>query len=260
MSCHVRPLWISTVVAPFLLMSVASHGEPSRQQIDVGVSLVSVTGPWKFHTGDDVAWARPDFDDRAWEEVDLTAPKGARDEDVGFSGYVPGWSMRGHDGYSGYAWYRTSATVRAPPGTKLALSGPGAVESAYQLFINGALAGGSGIFGAHTPTVVSILPKVFPLQYIDDPDAAARSVTIAIRVWLSPPFPLIANCSGSRFSAVTSSMPSWPRFWFYWERSHFRCDRYALKIELIAGWARRSSSRVSFEATKQLIFGFNSKA
>ena len=173
------------VLIPFLLAPATSHAEPLSREIDMGISSVRITGPWKFHIGDDATWARPDLDDRTWEEADLTAPEGAHDEDVGFSGYVPGWSLRGHKGYSGYAWYRTSVTLQAPSGAELALAGPSAVESAYQLFINGVLAGGSGTFGGRTPTVFSILPRVFPL-HIPLGNPAAKTVTIAIRVWMSP--------------------------------------------------------------------------
>ena len=180
-----RELRRALVLIPFLLAPATSHAELLSREIDMGVSSVRITGPWRFHIGDDAAWARPDLDDRTWEEVDLTAPEGAHDEDVGFSGYVPGWSLRGHEGYTGYAWYRTSITLHAPTGAELALAGPSAVESAYQLFIDGVLAGGSGTFGGRTPTVFSILPRVFPL-HIPLGNPAAKTVAIAIRVWMSP--------------------------------------------------------------------------
>jgi hypothetical protein len=182
---HARNLWHVFVLTPFLLIPAASHADDVTREINIGASSVRITGPWKFHIGDDAAWARPDLDDRAWEVVDLTAPEGARDQDVGYSGYVPGWSLRGHKGYSGYAWYRTSITVRAPVGAQLALAGPAAVESAYQLFVDGVLAGGSGRFGGSTPTVFSILPKVFPL-HLAYGNPSDQTITLAIRVWLSP--------------------------------------------------------------------------
>lgn len=80
----------------------------------LGQSVVTLNGPWRFHTGDAPAWADPAFDDSGWESVDLTAPPGAHDPDVGLSGYVPGWSARGHAGYKGYAWYRLRFSVTAP--------------------------------------------------------------------------------------------------------------------------------------------------
>jgi hypothetical protein len=180
-----RLLWLAMALIPFLLAPATSRAGPVSQNIDIGVSLVRVTGPWKFHIGDDAAWARPDLNDGTWEQVDLTAPQGAHDEDVGFSDYVPGWSLRGHKDYSGYAWYRTRVTIQAAIGAELALAGPAAVDSAYQLYINGILAGGSGAFGGRTPTVFSILPRAFPL-HLATGNSAAQTITIAIRVWLSP--------------------------------------------------------------------------
>jgi hypothetical protein len=46
-------------------------------------------------------WAEPDFDDSKWETVDLTPKDGAFDPGVGLSGYVPGWTAKGHPGYWG---------------------------------------------------------------------------------------------------------------------------------------------------------------
>ena len=57
-----------------------------------------LNGPWKFHVGDDPRWAEPGFADADWEAVDLTPPPGAHDADVGLTGYVPGWTARGHPG------------------------------------------------------------------------------------------------------------------------------------------------------------------
>ena len=96
----------------------------SAAQIRIGSSMTPLNGPWKFHTGDDPRWADPAFADTGWETVDLTPLPGAHDTDVGLARYVPGWASRGHQGYSGYAWYRLRIRVDRPPGTALALTGP----------------------------------------------------------------------------------------------------------------------------------------
>ena len=44
---------------------------------------VILNGPWKFKTGDNLQWAGPGFNDSVWETVDLTAPSGPHDGDVG---------------------------------------------------------------------------------------------------------------------------------------------------------------------------------
>ena len=101
----------SAVVAMLLgLVALWGASPPSRAQtapaarVQLGQSVFPLNGPWRFHTGDDLRWARPDFDDSGWEQVDLTPEAGAHDGDVGLPGYVPGWSQRGHARYSGYAW------------------------------------------------------------------------------------------------------------------------------------------------------------
>src|ERR1700733_2528323 len=65
--------------------------------VKLGESSVELAGPWKFHIGDDPAWAETDFNDSNWEDVDLTR---------GGNGLALGWTARGHAGHSGYAWYR----------------------------------------------------------------------------------------------------------------------------------------------------------
>jgi hypothetical protein len=134
-----------------------------------------------FHVGDDLRWAEPGFDDSAWERADLTPLPGANDGDVGLPGYVPGWTAKGHPGYYGYAWYRIHLTVNAPPGEDLALLGPWAVDSIYQVYANGASTGGVGSFsGAHPTAYGNHYPRMFllPLQ--------TASPVIAIRVWMGP--------------------------------------------------------------------------
>jgi hypothetical protein len=148
--------------------------------VTLGRSAVALDGPWRFHVGDDPRWAEADFDDSAWEIVDLTPNPGAHDADVGLSGYVPGWSARGHSGYSGYAWYRMRLSLDAPQDFSFALSGPPYVDSAYQAFLNGRLLGGSGKFTGNTPVVFGPQPRMFPL-----PSRISGGV-LAFRVWASP--------------------------------------------------------------------------
>jgi len=169
-----------TVLSAFSCLCSAG-GTPVH--IVIGHSTVFLNGPWRFHVGDDAAWADRNFDDSAWEAVDLTAAAGAHDEDVGLTRYVTGWEARGYRGYSGYAWYRMQVVVSAPLGEALLLSGPPAVDSAYQLFFNGQLLGGEGRFSGRTPTVFSIQPRVFA---IPRSVADSQPAVIAVRVWMGP--------------------------------------------------------------------------
>jgi hypothetical protein len=185
-SHHLHSALLAAAAALVVLTPIRSVAATVQVPITLGQSVVDLNGPWKFHTGDDTAWADPNFDDSTWESVDLTAPPGAHDSDVGLTGYVLGWGARGHRGYSGYAWYRLRVAVDAPAQEALALSGPPAIDSAYQIFVNGHLLGGIGRFSEQTPTVFSIQPRVFAI-----PDSLlggqhANSALVAFRVWMGP--------------------------------------------------------------------------
>jgi hypothetical protein len=107
----------------------------SIAEISLGQSTVPLYGPWKFTVGDSPVdpvthgplWAEPGFDDSKWETVDLTPKEGSFDPVGGLSGYVPGWTAKGHPGYWGYARYRINVHLQERPGEKLALAGPSIV-------------------------------------------------------------------------------------------------------------------------------------
>jgi hypothetical protein len=160
--------------------SLTATGDPA---------LIALNGPWRFHTGDDPLWADPNFDDSAWQTVDLTAPPAAHDSDVGLTGYMPGWQASGHRGYAGYAWYRMRVSVEALPREALALCGPFYVDSAYQVFVNGRLLGGMGNFSGETPVAYSMhRPKIFALPPSIEPASShdPGEALVAIRVWMGP--------------------------------------------------------------------------
>jgi hypothetical protein len=163
-----------------LLLSLLLSFAHAAKASDAAVTL---TGPWRFHVGDDPRWADPGFDDSGWESVDLSAPASASDGDVGLTNYAPGWSARGHSGYYGYAWYRIRLGDRTRMREALALLGPGAVDSAYQVYADGKLLGGVGDFTGATPAAYgSHYPKLFML-----PPAQGNGPTvIAFRVWMGP--------------------------------------------------------------------------
>jgi hypothetical protein len=161
----------------------ASADPPADNVIHLGHATVTLNGPWKFSTGDDLHWATSDFDDSHWETVDLTPAPGAHDADVGLPGYVSGWSLRGHPGYIGYAWYRLRVTVQNDSHAPLAIAGPTDVDTTYQLYVDGKLLGGPGRFSGKTPTVYSVQPTVFPLS---DAPAGVHTYLIALRIWMDP--------------------------------------------------------------------------
>jgi hypothetical protein len=131
----------------------------------LGESSAKLTGPWKFHTGDNMDWARADLDDSGWSSMDLS--KGV------------GWTKLGYAGYSGYAWYRLRVNVQGAK-HQLALQMPENVDDAYQLYVNGQLIGEFGKFTAHGVKAYPALPSSFslPKGIKDGP------ITIAIRMWM----------------------------------------------------------------------------
>ena len=88
----IGPRWARHVL-PVLLAFPAIV--PAQSTIVLGSATAQLTGPWRFHTGDDAAWAHPGFNDSAWGTMDLTPPQGSYDPYSGSSGFVAGWTARG---------------------------------------------------------------------------------------------------------------------------------------------------------------------
>lgn len=180
----------------FLAGQAVARAVPATR-IEFGQSVVTLSGPWKFKTGDDYRWSDPSFDDSKWESVDLTAAPGSHDADVGLTGYVPGWSARGHQGYAGFGWYRLRVTVDSDESTPLAIAGPTIVDGAYQLFIDGTFVDGVGDFRGALPSVHSIQPRLIPLPTTDA--GGRRTMLVTLRVW--SPGPLTALDGGGLHAA-----------------------------------------------------------
>ena len=51
---------------------------------------LNIAQGWRFTTGDNAAWAQPEFDDSAWKPIEIGRP----------------WEKAGHKDYDGYGWYR----------------------------------------------------------------------------------------------------------------------------------------------------------
>lgn len=55
-------------------------------------SVIELQKGWKFHTGDSLKYAQPEFNDSTWKSIQT----------------AQSWEKQGYDGYDGYAWYRMS--------------------------------------------------------------------------------------------------------------------------------------------------------
>jgi hypothetical protein len=169
---------------PFLLRAQSARSDagtadaqPKTEIIQLGESSVVLAGPWKFHPGDDPGWSKPDFDDSAWNTMDLTPGVG--------------WTKQGYPRYSGFAWYRLRVDLHGAT-HRLALKMPDQADDAYQVFVNGQMVGEFGKFTPDQVTAYPALPEGFPLaKAIGD-----GTLTIAIRMWMDHATPFSSPDAG----------------------------------------------------------------
>lgn len=95
-------------------------------------SLVSVdlNKGWKFKTGSDLSWAKPETDDTGWDSISVSRI----------------WEDQGHDGYNGYAWYRTKVIIPSSLKEDAFLKDSlqiilGKIDDCDQFYLNGTLIG-----------------------------------------------------------------------------------------------------------------------
>ncbi|MHB1937996.1 MAG: PP2C family protein-serine/threonine phosphatase [Acidobacteriaceae bacterium] len=130
----------------------------------LGQGAIPIDGTWKFHIGDNPAWASPSFDDSGWEPIKVTSS----------------WGSQDHSGYTGYAWYRRQVQIHTVGSQKTdyALLMP-PVDDAYEIYWNGTRIGRYGRVPPQPRWYYSSLIRSFAVP-------ATQSGTIAIRVWKSP--------------------------------------------------------------------------
>jgi sigma-B regulation protein RsbU (phosphoserine phosphatase) len=149
-----------------LLLMLGFRGVLCGQKFDLAngrVPVASLDGLWRFHTGDDPAWANPKFDDSKWPLV--------RSDQT--------WVEQGYRGYTGLAWYRFAIAV--PPGMDhISLYLP-QIVSCYEVYADGTLI---ATFGKMPPNATPYTSwfnfQVYPLP---PGKYSGRTVVIALRVW-----------------------------------------------------------------------------
>jgi hypothetical protein len=140
---------------------------PTQTTFDVDKdrqTIVSLDGLWHRQVGDDPRWADPQFDDSSWPVIRPTQP----------------WSEQK---FAGSAWYR--AKVKVP-----ANAGPLAlylyyIDDSHQVFVDGKLLVSTPGLPPH-PQVYGVIPAV--VQLPEHADTNPYTLTLAIRVWLSPEY------------------------------------------------------------------------
>lgn len=193
-----------------LLLAISAFANPQSGEavvpITLGQSVVGLSGPWKFHVGDDPRWADPAFDDSQWETVDLTPTPQTTLRGVPISGFVSGWTARGHAGYAGYAWYRMRVRISVADGA-LTLLGPEESDGAFQVFANGRLVGSSGDFDRPVPERFYGRSPMFSVSASDYRPGPNGATLLAFRFYMAPEGLLEAGAGGMRTPPIIA-LPS----------------------------------------------------
>ena len=150
-----------------LLSNVASGQASSGVTIEgLGKGMAELSGPWRFHIGDDLTWANPQADDTpgkgGWETILTDRP----------------WGAQNHFAYTGYAWYRLNLHITPAPGVKgeFQLLVP-RIQDACEVYWNGKMVGRYGSLPPHPSRPALNTPTVFTLS-------GSPSGVLAIRVWM----------------------------------------------------------------------------
>jgi hypothetical protein len=144
-------------------LSAQTSANPASEPFAIH-GVLSLDGPWRFHTGDDASWANPNFDDSAWPSIKLGMPL----------------SDQGIDHYSGYAWYRLRLTQQQLSQTgnaPLELLVAGNSIGQLAAYVNGVEAGHTR---GMTDSPQMFLSPPFRVQVSKASDGGAL---IAIRSW-----------------------------------------------------------------------------
>ncbi len=164
-----RPALYGLLSLALLLFAAALQLHAQTFSLETGREPVaSLDGLWRFHTGDNPAWADPNFDDSQW-------PLLRSDQD---------WVKQGYKGLSGYAWYRFRVTAPAGLDDVSLLLPP--IMTSYQLFVDGKQAGSFGRMPSPDERFVITAVRVsVPAEYRLNlaGSSKSREVTVALRVW-----------------------------------------------------------------------------
>jgi len=138
--------------AVLLLLTALAHAQEG---------IVPITN-WRVHSGDDPAWARPDFDDSQWAPPTDSYPQFNYRE-------LQGWR-----------WYRATVTLPASfEGADLAI-GLGPINRCYEVYIEGNLA---ARFGQLTPEPDAPVMRNMTFSLPSLPHS--RPLHIALRRWMT---------------------------------------------------------------------------
>ncbi len=147
---------LSVILFYVLLFNV----QASCQQKDRRANL---QGHWKFILGDNMKFAKPEYDDSDWEKI-----------------YVPdSWEDEGFRNYNGYAWYRKTVEIEALSNDILYLE-LGKIDDVDEVYLNGHLIGATGSFPPDYFSAYNYHRRyLIPLEHVNK---SGKNV-IAVRVY-----------------------------------------------------------------------------
>lgn len=133
-----------------------SHGEDWER-------VLRLNGYWRFSIGDDINWAKPNYNDADWEEIKVPST----------------WENEGFYGYNGYAWYRKSFILDTKNNRTFYLQ-LGFIDDVDEVYLNGKLIGFSGSFPPNFETAYNAFRR-YPIA----PELLNRygKNVIAVRVY-----------------------------------------------------------------------------
>jgi sigma-B regulation protein RsbU (phosphoserine phosphatase) len=153
------------------MLATVTCGRARGQSFEIkddNLRATTLDGLWRFHTGDDPAWADPNFDDTKWSLL-----RSDRD-----------WSTQGYLGYSGMAWYRFEVKVPAGMDRVSLLLPP--IMGCFQVYADGTQI---GAFGKMPPSTIPCPGSlIYRLYLVPSGNRSARKIVIALRLWHSPRF------------------------------------------------------------------------
>ncbi|HET6169633.1 MAG TPA: beta galactosidase jelly roll domain-containing protein, partial [Terracidiphilus sp.] len=164
---------LALLIVPGACIANAQQGERPFVVDGLGRAIVPINGAWQFHTGDDLAWASPTFDDSSWKAIETGRP----------------WEGQGYRDHTGFAWYRRRVVLRSDlvSGWDLAVS-LSRVEDAAEVYWNGRRVGS---YGKVPPNAVwydnnHVPESMATILVLGAAADQARENVLAIRVWKAP--------------------------------------------------------------------------
>jgi hypothetical protein len=163
------------IAAPHSAAQAAIAGAPPNGSAPIVIQLgnpeADVTGPWRYHAGDDPRWAQPAWPDASWRTID---PDSGKDQDYPVAPF---------------AWVRRAVRIeRSTPQQKLGVAVW--AEDTYEVYWNGRRIGSQGVVPPPFNFPYSE-PRVFELPL---GTAAVANGVLAIRYWCRLPYSIAMSC------------------------------------------------------------------